>query len=177
MGFELVSPSLLCCAGIRNEIITKGKCVCGATNVLADDLLPNRTLRDAIDHFLESQMQTTMTTSSGNNAGSRLQVQGMLAACINHCSLYFQVVVLERTQKPLRKLRSYFGVTGFFYCLTFGHSQSLVYFDRHGVGSSSTAETCVTLGFRIVEGPATAEQQVQRNEDKFAGESLWCGEC
>lgn len=60
-------------AGIRHEIISKARCVCGAKNILADDLLPNRTLRDAISRFLESQ--ASAATSSGN-VGSRLMLQG-----------------------------------------------------------------------------------------------------
>lgn len=46
-------------------------CVCGDTNTLADDLLPNKTLRDAINRILESG------NSSTDNAGSAFQVQGL----------------------------------------------------------------------------------------------------
>ncbi|XP_010449621.1 PREDICTED: uncharacterized protein LOC104731833 isoform X1 [Camelina sativa] len=56
---------------IRDHIITKSKCVCGATDVLADDLLPNKTLRDTINRMLESG------NSSAENAGSMCQVQDM----------------------------------------------------------------------------------------------------
>ncbi|XP_021682130.2 E3 ubiquitin ligase PARAQUAT TOLERANCE 3 isoform X2 [Hevea brasiliensis] len=52
---------------IRNYIISKVKCVCGATNILADDLLPNKTLRDTINRILESG------NSSAENAGSTFQ--------------------------------------------------------------------------------------------------------
>lgn len=45
-------------------------CVCGATNILADDLLPNKTLRDTINRILESN------NSSAEHGGSALQVQG-----------------------------------------------------------------------------------------------------
>lgn len=45
-------------------------CVCGATNILADDLLPNKTLRDTINRILESG------NSSAENAGSTFQIQG-----------------------------------------------------------------------------------------------------
>jgi E3 ubiquitin-protein ligase RBBP6 len=45
-------------------------CVCGATNILADDLLPNKTLRDTINRILESG------NSSTENAGSTFQIQG-----------------------------------------------------------------------------------------------------
>ncbi|THU62087.1 hypothetical protein C4D60_Mb01t01460 [Musa balbisiana] len=60
--------------GIRDYIITKLKCICGATNILADDLLPNKTLRETISRILES------TTSSTENAGSLVQVQDMESA-------------------------------------------------------------------------------------------------
>ncbi|XP_077233023.1 E3 ubiquitin ligase PQT3-like isoform X2 [Tasmannia lanceolata] len=59
---------------IRDHIISKSSCVCGATNILADDLLPNKTLRETISRILES------TTSSAENAGSLLQVQDMESA-------------------------------------------------------------------------------------------------
>ena len=59
--------------GIRDHIISKSACVCGATNVLADDLLPNKTLRDTINRILESG-----GNSSADNAGSTFQVQGMI---------------------------------------------------------------------------------------------------
>lgn len=58
-------------SGIRDYIISKSMCVCGATNVLADDLLPNKTLRDTINRILESN------NSSGENGGSVFQVQGL----------------------------------------------------------------------------------------------------
>ncbi|XP_050942425.1 E3 ubiquitin ligase PARAQUAT TOLERANCE 3-like isoform X1 [Cucumis melo] len=54
---------------IRDHIINKSACVCGATNILADDLLPNKTLRDTINRILESG------NSSADNAGSAYQVQ------------------------------------------------------------------------------------------------------
>ncbi|XP_058190910.1 E3 ubiquitin ligase PARAQUAT TOLERANCE 3-like isoform X1 [Rhododendron vialii] len=56
---------------IRDYIISKSICVCGATNILADDLLPNKTLRDAINRILDSN------NSSAENAGSACQVQDM----------------------------------------------------------------------------------------------------
>ncbi|XP_039036281.1 E3 ubiquitin ligase PARAQUAT TOLERANCE 3-like isoform X1 [Hibiscus syriacus] len=56
---------------IRDHIISKSMCVCGATNILADDLLPNKTLRDTINRILESG------NSSADNAGSTFQVQDM----------------------------------------------------------------------------------------------------
>ncbi|CAN0842367.1 E3 ubiquitin ligase PQT3-like [Linum grandiflorum] len=59
---------------IRDYIISKSRCVCGATSVLADDLLPNKTLRDTINRILESG------NSSADNAGSTFQVQDMESA-------------------------------------------------------------------------------------------------
>ncbi|KAK6947556.1 DWNN domain [Dillenia turbinata] len=49
---------------IRDYIISKSMCVCGATNILADDLLPNKTLRDTINRILESN------NDSAENAGN-----------------------------------------------------------------------------------------------------------
>ncbi|KAJ4831593.1 hypothetical protein Tsubulata_015277 [Turnera subulata] len=59
---------------IRDYIISNSKCVCGETNVLADDLLPNKTLRDTINRILESG------NSNSENAGSTFQVQDMESA-------------------------------------------------------------------------------------------------
>lgn len=63
-------------SGIRDQIISKAVCVCGATDVLADDLLPNKTLRDTINRILESG------NSSTENAGSTFQVQGLCLICV-----------------------------------------------------------------------------------------------
>lgn len=57
-------------SGIRDYIISKSICVCGAQNVLADDLLPNNTVRDTINRILEAN------NSSGDNKGSAFQIQG-----------------------------------------------------------------------------------------------------
>ncbi|PIA44928.1 hypothetical protein AQUCO_01700479v1 [Aquilegia coerulea] len=59
---------------IRSHIISKSTCACGANNVLADDLLPNKTVRETINRFLESN------NSSAENAGSMLHVQDMESA-------------------------------------------------------------------------------------------------
>ncbi|KAK1564314.1 hypothetical protein Q3G72_000461 [Acer saccharum] len=59
---------------IRDHIISKAMCVCGATNILADDLLPNKTLRDTINRIMEAG------NSSPENAGSLFQVQDMESA-------------------------------------------------------------------------------------------------
>lgn len=72
-----VNKTLL--SGIRDRIISKSVCVCGATNVLADDLLPNKTLRDTINRILESN------NSSAENAGSTSQVQGLSSIEVSLC--------------------------------------------------------------------------------------------
>ncbi|KAL6557002.1 hypothetical protein OROHE_006878 [Orobanche hederae] len=56
---------------IRDHMISKSICVCGASNILADDLLPNKTLRDTISRILESN------NNSAENGGSAYQVQDM----------------------------------------------------------------------------------------------------
>ncbi|CAN6288143.1 unnamed protein product [Urochloa humidicola] len=60
---------------IRDYIINKSVCVCGATSILADDLLPNKTLRETISRILEAP-----PTSSTENVGSMIQVQDMESA-------------------------------------------------------------------------------------------------
>ncbi|KAK1302307.1 hypothetical protein QJS10_CPB12g00505 [Acorus calamus] len=75
---DAVLTSKCCCKSfcdkcIRDHILSKLMCICGATNILADDLLPNKTLRDTINRMLES-------TSSAENGGSLLQVQDMESA-------------------------------------------------------------------------------------------------
>ncbi|KAL4183468.1 hypothetical protein AMTRI_Chr11g155300 [Amborella trichopoda] len=57
-------------SGTWDYIISKSMCICGAANVMADDLLPNKTLTDTINRFLESN------TSSAENGGSWVPVQG-----------------------------------------------------------------------------------------------------
>ena len=51
-------------------------CICGATHVLADDLLPNKTVRDTIVRILEAN------NSSGDNGGSAFQPQGSCSITI-----------------------------------------------------------------------------------------------
>ncbi|KAG2548948.1 E3 ubiquitin ligase PARAQUAT TOLERANCE 3-like isoform X1 [Panicum virgatum] len=60
---------------IRDYIISKSVCVCGATSILADDLLPNKTLRETISRILEAP-----PSSSTENVGSMVQVQDMESA-------------------------------------------------------------------------------------------------
>lgn len=72
LNFSLCLPFFLVFPlGIRDHIISKSMCVCGATNILADDLLPNKTLRDTINRILES------SNNSAENGGSAFQAQGL----------------------------------------------------------------------------------------------------
>ncbi|KAM7525527.1 hypothetical protein LguiA_015429 [Lonicera macranthoides] len=61
---------------IRDYIMSKSACVCGATNILADDLLPNKTLRDTINRLLESNNNN----NSAENGGSAFHIQDMESA-------------------------------------------------------------------------------------------------
>ncbi|XP_074361175.1 E3 ubiquitin ligase PQT3-like [Apium graveolens] len=56
---------------IRDYIISKSLCICGAVNVLPANLLPNKTLRDTIVRYLKS------TNSNEANDGSSFQPQDM----------------------------------------------------------------------------------------------------
>ena len=53
-----------CDSGIRDHIISKSMCVCGRSDVLADDLLPNKTLRDTINRILEAGNDSTENVGS-----------------------------------------------------------------------------------------------------------------
>ncbi|CAM6091561.1 unnamed protein product [Calypogeia fissa] len=64
---------------IRSLIIAKGECVCGASNVLTDDLLPNKTLREAIDCLLESSQVSCITSS--HNSGYQASVHSESSKC------------------------------------------------------------------------------------------------
>ncbi|KAL2895731.1 E3 ubiquitin ligase PQT3-like [Bienertia sinuspersici] len=71
---DAVLTSKCCFKSIRDYIISRSVCICGARDVLADDLLPNKTLRDTINRILESG------NSSADNGGSALHVQDMESA-------------------------------------------------------------------------------------------------
>ncbi|XXG77234.1 hypothetical protein AAC387_Pa08g1421 [Persea americana] len=59
---------------IRDHINSKSMCVCGSMKMLADDLLPNKTIRETINRILGS---TTRSAFSG----SPVHVQDMKSAC------------------------------------------------------------------------------------------------
>ncbi|XXG77210.1 hypothetical protein AAC387_Pa08g1400 [Persea americana] len=59
---------------IRDHIISKSMCVCGSMKMLADDLLPNKTIRETINRILGS---TTRSAFSG----SSVLVQDIESAC------------------------------------------------------------------------------------------------
>lgn len=82
-------------------------CICGATNVLADDLLPNKTVRDTIVRILEAN------NSSGDNGGSAFQPQGLcfIIKCYSNIQLYFlasnfPLTDMESARSPQRKIPS-----------------------------------------------------------------------
>ncbi|MCL7024272.1 hypothetical protein MKW94_001850 [Papaver nudicaule] len=50
-----------CDGCIRGNIMSKSMCICGARGILVDDLIPNRTIRETIDRYMESG-----NTSSGD---------------------------------------------------------------------------------------------------------------
>ncbi|KAI3946978.1 hypothetical protein MKW98_003541 [Papaver atlanticum] len=49
---------------IRDTIISKSMCICGATNILADYLIPNKTVRDTINSILEPNNSSAGYTRS-----------------------------------------------------------------------------------------------------------------
>lgn len=74
--------------GIRNRIINESKCACGSRDVLADDLLPNKTLRETINQMLESA-----ATSSQEKAGSHVQAQGIVPSSFTLLKSYLSFVM------------------------------------------------------------------------------------
>ncbi|CAO2172522.1 unnamed protein product [Urochloa humidicola] len=70
---------------IRDYIITESKCICGV-KALADDLIPNLTLRSTISNMLATRASsggsgtTTHRSSSGSNPDPRLQSHASAAA-------------------------------------------------------------------------------------------------
>uniref|UniRef100_A0A0E0EY68 DWNN domain-containing protein n=1 Tax=Oryza meridionalis TaxID=40149 RepID=A0A0E0EY68_9ORYZ len=59
---EVMKDAVL--TSIRDYIINKSMCVCGATSILADDLLPNKTLRETISRILEAPPTSTVSAAS-----------------------------------------------------------------------------------------------------------------
>ncbi|MCL7030764.1 hypothetical protein MKW94_000762 [Papaver nudicaule] len=57
-----------CDGCIRGNIMSKSMCVCGARGILVDDLIPNKTIRNTIDRYMESG--NTKSTNSNSNVGS-----------------------------------------------------------------------------------------------------------
>ncbi|XP_058106002.1 E3 ubiquitin ligase PQT3-like isoform X1 [Magnolia sinica] len=76
---------------IRDHIISKSMCACGAAYILADSLIPNKTLRETINSVLESTTSSTL-----ENAGSLSNVQES-----NSCIL--SAPVKEEHMPPSRK--------------------------------------------------------------------------
>ncbi|URE27382.1 DWNN [Musa troglodytarum] len=59
---------------IRDHIITKSMCICGAKHLAADDLIPNVTLRETIDSFLviSSRSGSVGSSDTGSAASKAL---------------------------------------------------------------------------------------------------------
>ncbi|URE38493.1 DWNN [Musa troglodytarum] len=59
---------------IRDHIITKSMCICGAKHLVADDLIPNVTLRETIDSFLviSSRSGSVGSSDTGSAASKAL---------------------------------------------------------------------------------------------------------
>ncbi|MCL7024943.1 hypothetical protein MKW94_007640 [Papaver nudicaule] len=53
-----------CDGCIRGNIMSKSMCVCGARGILVDDLIPNKTIRDTIDRYIESGNTSSGSTKS-----------------------------------------------------------------------------------------------------------------
>jgi E3 ubiquitin-protein ligase RBBP6 len=73
---------------IRDRIINESKCTCGSRDVLADDLVPNKTLRETINQMLESA-----ATSSQEKAGSLVQAQGIVPSSFMPLKSYLSFVM------------------------------------------------------------------------------------
>ncbi|KAF2308101.1 hypothetical protein GH714_035181 [Hevea brasiliensis] len=94
-------PELLCPLCKQGLITSKLKCVCGATNILTDYLIPNMTLRDTINCILQSGPSYS---SSGENAkSSSFQDKDMELA---HC-LEPQISTTKPSANHFRKSRSH----------------------------------------------------------------------
>ncbi|CAL9129704.1 unnamed protein product, partial [Musa textilis] len=55
---------------IRDHIITKSMCICGAKHLVADDLIPNATLRETIDSFLVISSRSSSVGSSDTGSAA-----------------------------------------------------------------------------------------------------------
>jgi hypothetical protein len=90
LEYSYMNLPLLFNTGIRDYIIEQSKCVCGVLNVLADDLLPNKTLRDTINHILESG------NSSAENAGSTFPVLGLCVFlfCFSYVNFLLSIICM-----------------------------------------------------------------------------------
>ncbi|XP_072950529.1 E3 ubiquitin ligase PQT3-like [Typha angustifolia] len=75
--------SSFCDKCIRDYLMAKSMCLCGATNMLADDLIPNITLRETINHMLVSR--SSSKSSGSDNDGSLSQVRAVESASRVEC--------------------------------------------------------------------------------------------
>ncbi|KAI3915654.1 hypothetical protein MKX01_015479 [Papaver californicum] len=74
------NPPELHCSICKDKatIISKSMCICGATEILVDDLIPNKTIRDTINRYIESgnissgNTKSTITTEDVGSARSSM---------------------------------------------------------------------------------------------------------
>ncbi|KAJ8460109.1 hypothetical protein OPV22_033040 [Ensete ventricosum] len=76
-------PELNCPLCIRDHIITKSMCICGAKHMVADDLIPNVTLRETINSF----MVISNRSSSGGSSEKTMFVHYKFKSAKDFCSL------------------------------------------------------------------------------------------
>ncbi|XP_062211987.1 E3 ubiquitin ligase PQT3-like [Phragmites australis] len=96
---------------IRDYIITQSKCICGV-KALADDLIPNQTLRSTISNMLATQASSTTSgttkhrSSSGSNPDPKLPSQAPSAASEREIKESMDQVATEGdlVNQPLEKL-------------------------------------------------------------------------
>ncbi|XP_024525023.1 E3 ubiquitin ligase PARAQUAT TOLERANCE 3 isoform X1 [Selaginella moellendorffii] len=60
-----------CDTCIRNVLLEKTTCVCGAKNIRADDLLPNKTLRETVDRLLSGAALPLVNTTKAEKPQSQ----------------------------------------------------------------------------------------------------------
>ncbi|MCL7025151.1 hypothetical protein MKW94_020370 [Papaver nudicaule] len=97
-----------CDGCIRGNIMSKSMCICGARGILVDHLIPNKTIRDTIDRYMESG-----NTSSGNTkmyampcATSETKKRSRVAA---YCGSDWSHDDEDDEERNYKKKRSWYG--------------------------------------------------------------------
>ncbi|KAI3848774.1 hypothetical protein MKX03_011388 [Papaver bracteatum] len=92
-----------CDGCIRGSIISKSMCLCGA-RILVDDLIPNKTIRDTIDRYIESGNTSSGNTKStiedvGSARSSLPKVPSPSPSCASKGEKMVSVRLLEQAHK------------------------------------------------------------------------------